>query len=127
MLFYRASNNLFLAIIVFCSVAFAISPFEPSIECTVIKIIEPQPVFGINKFPKLYQSINNNPQTSKLIVGEKELLHTDPVSVIKTVDYEKLTIALNQDQLVLELKGRPISRNGTMTINGKLAAEVTCH
>lgn len=111
----------------FCSVTFALSIFEPSVECTVIKVISPQSVFGINKFPELYQSINNNPQTSKLIVGKRELKTIDPVSVVKTDNYEKILIKEGSDELVLELNGKPISRNGTMTINGKLAAKVTCH
>lgn len=109
----------------FCALAY--SPFEPIIECTVIKVINPQSVFGFSKFPELYQSINNNPQISKLIVGKKELQTIDPVSVIKTDAYEKILIKEGNNEVVLELKGKPISRNGTMAINGKLAAEVTCH
>jgi len=100
---------------------------EPSIECTVIKVLSPQKVFGFDKFPLLYQSINNNPPTSKLYVGGKEFFKVDPVSLFKTHDFERLLIESNGDKLELELKGRPISRNGKMTINGKLAAEVTCH
>jgi hypothetical protein len=119
--------NVFLATILCWPAAFAVSLFEPSIECTVIKVIEPQSVFGISRFPELHQSINNNPQTSKLIVGKKELLKVDPVSVVKTDRYEKILIKEGNSELILELKGKPISRNGTMAINGKLAAEVTCH
>jgi len=105
----------------------AFNPLEPSIECTVIKVLSPQKVFGFDKFPLLYQSINNNPPTSKLYVGGKEFFKVDPVSLFKTHDFERLLIESNGDKLELELKGRPISRNGKMTINGKLAAEVTCH
>ena len=126
-MFCRTSNNVLLVNILFCSVTFALSIFEPSVECTVIKVISPQSVFGIKKFPELYQSINNNPQTSKLIVGKRELKTIDPVSVVKTDNYEKILIKEGSDELVLELNGKPISRNGTMTINGKLAAKVTCH
>lgn len=114
-------------ILLFCLSSRAVTLFEPSIECTVIKVIEPQKVFGFKKFPELYQSINNNPQTSKLRVGKLELSNVDPVSAVKTESYEKILIKQNSDQLELELKGKPLSRNGTMTINGKLAAEVTCH
>jgi len=27
----------------------------------------------------------------------------------------------------LELRGKPVSRNGTMTVNGTTVADVTCH
>jgi hypothetical protein len=105
----------------------AFTLFEPSIECTVINVIAPQQVFGIKKFPELYQSINNDPVASRLRVGKAELFKSDPVSVVKTESFEKIIIKHGTDQLELELKGKPLSRNGTMTINGKLAAEVTCH
>lgn len=110
-----------------CLISNAFALLEPSIECTVIKVIEPQKAFGIKKFPELYQSINNDPQSSRLRVGKLELSKVDPVSAVKTESYEKILIKQDSDQLELELKGKPLSRNGTMTINGKLAAEVTCH
>ena len=107
--------------------ASAFSPFEPSIECTVIKILAIQSVFGIGKFPKLYQSINNNPLSSKLFIAGKEFSKLNPVSYLKTENYEKISIESGGDHLGLELKGKPISRNGTMTVNGVMIADVTCH
>ncbi len=40
--------------------------FEPSIQCTVVKVHSNIAILGFNSFPKLYQSINNDPITSKL-------------------------------------------------------------
>lgn len=106
---------------------FAFFPAEPNIECTVIKVINTQSAFGHNKFPELYQSINNNPTLSKLVIGKEEFPKVDPVSVAKTSTYEKILIVTGRDKMELELKGKPISRHGIMKLNTQLAAEVTCH
>lgn len=107
--------------------SFAFGIFEPSIECTVIKVHSTRKVFGFESFPKLYQSINNDPSSSRLMIAGKEFSKLNPVSNIKTENYEKLVINSGTDQLGLELKGKPVSRNGTMTVNGATVADVTCH
>ena len=107
--------------------ASAFSAIEPRIECTVIKVLATRTVFGINRFPKLYQSINNDPLTSKLFIAGKEFSRLNPVSDFKTETYEKISISAGSEQLGLGLKGKPISRNGTMTFNGLTLANVTCH
>lgn len=101
--------------------------FEPSIECTVVKVHSTRKVFGFESFPKLYQSINNDPTSSKLMIGGKEFSKINPVSTFKTENYEKIMIDSGTDQLGLELKGKPLTRNGTMTVNGANMADVTCH
>ncbi len=113
--------------IIFAMHSFAFGVFEPSIECTVIKVHLTRKVFGFESFPKLYQSINNDPTSSKLMIGGKEFSKINPLSTIKTENYEKIVIDSGADQLGLELKGKPVSRNGTMTVNGATVADVTCH
>ncbi len=121
-------TRLALVLILLCShQASAFNPFEPSIECTVIKVLSTKSVFGISKFPKLYQSFNNDPLSSKLFIAGKEFSKLNPVSDLKTEIYEKISIDSGRDHLVLELKGKPISRNGTMAVNGVIIADVTCH
>lgn len=105
----------------------AFSPFEPSIECTVIKIFATQKAFGFSKLPTIYQSINNNPISSTLFIAGREFPKLDPVSELKTETYEKISIKSGNDQLELELRGKPISRNGKLTVNGQVVADVTCH
>ena len=107
--------------------AFAFSHFEPSIECTVIKVHGTQNAFGLAQFPVLYQSINNNPLSSALFIAGKEFSKINPVSDWKTDDYEKISIHSGQDDLGLELFGKPISRKGSLRLNGSIVADVTCH
>lgn len=100
---------------------------EPSIECTVVKVHSTKRSFGFDQFPKLYQSINNNPLESKLFIAAKEFSKIDPVTLIKTESYERISIVSGSENLLLELNGKPISRNGTMKINEIKVADVTCH
>jgi hypothetical protein len=86
-----------------------------------------QKAFGLVKFPVLYQSINNDPLSSALFIAGKEFSKINPVSDWKTEDYEKISIHSDQDDLVLELLGKPISRKGSLRLNGKIVADVTCH
>jgi hypothetical protein len=123
---YRAVVGSILTLF-FSQLALAFGMFEPSIECTVIKVYSTTKAFGFDKFPKLYQSINNDPLSSKLIIAGKEFSKLSPISIIKTETYEKISISSEQDQLSLELSGKPISRNGTMMFNGVKVASVTCH
>ena len=109
------------------TVSLSFVTFEPNIECTVIKVHSTRKILGFESFPKVYQSINNDPTSSKLTIAGKEFLKLNPVSNIKTEIYEKLTINSGTNQIGLELKGKPLSRNGTMTVNGVTVAYVTCH
>jgi len=117
---------LFLLVSLFTKETQAYGPFEPSIECTVTKIFKFQTTFGMQKFPQLYQSIYNNPLTSKLFIGRVEIPNTNPTTLERSSDFERILIKNGNDNIKLELKGRPISRIGTLTINDNLAAEVTC-
>jgi len=121
--------KLFLVIFIFwSSQTFGfISIFEPNIECTVIKVHSEIKALGFKKFPTLYLSINNKPIDSKLLIGKKKFDRLSPKTVIKTESYEKIIIKHDEGQLELELKGKPMSRNGTLSESGKLIADITCH
>ena len=101
--------------------------FGPSIECTVIKVYSTTKALGFDEFPKLYQSINNDPLSSNLVIAGKKNIGVKPEILIKTDNFEKITISINNDKLELHLNGKPLSRNGTLSINGKVLAEITCH
>ncbi len=107
--------------------AYGFSPLEPSIECTVIKVLKQQDIGNLKKFPKLYSSIYNNPVASSLFIAGLEFKNTDPVSQIKTAIFEKVMISIEEQELVLELNGKPISRNGVLKLGSIVLAKVTCH
>ena len=109
------------------NIANGFSPTEPSIECTVVKVLKQQNIGQLKKFPKLYTSINNNPITSKLSISGVEFKDTDPVSQIKTESYEKIILPVEKFELTLELNGKPISRNGVLKSGSLVLAKVTCH
>lgn len=120
------SIALFLLLVKFTNVH-GFGLFEPTIECTVIKVVSTTTVFGIVEFPKLYQSINNDPLKSVLHIAGKKLPKVKPKTVFKTDNFEKISIITENDNFELQLHGKPVSRNGTLTANGKILAEVTCH
>lgn len=101
--------------------------FEPVIECTIIKVHATTTFSSIRKFPKLYQSINNNPTKSILRIAGETFLNIKPETLIKTSNFERILIANGADDFVLDLNGKPISRNGVLKKNGKLLADLTCH
>ncbi len=101
--------------------------FEPNIECTVVKVLSSRAALGFSRFPILYQSINNKPLTSILIIGGHEFVNLNATTDIKTDSYEKISINTNEGPLVIELHGKPISRNGTLSLNGQVLAHITCH
>ncbi|MBL7557372.1 MAG: hypothetical protein JNM24_16205 [Bdellovibrionaceae bacterium] len=107
--------------------AYGFSVLEPSIECTVIKVVSTTAAFDQSEFPKLYQSINNDPVNSILNMAGKRFLKVKPKTVFKTQNYEKISIDIENNTFELQLNGKPISRNGTLAVNGKLLAKVTCH
>ncbi len=78
-------------------------------------------------FPKQYQSINNDPFDSKLVVAGQSFPLVNPKTLLKTETFERIQIDLAKDILELELEGKPLSRQGTLKINGKVVADVTCH
>ena len=118
---------LLIPFVLIVSLAYGFGLFEPSIECTVIKVHSTAKALGQTKFPKLYQSIYNDPMTSTLIIAGKKLLGVKPETLLKTDNFEKISIIVEAKTLELELKGKPISRNGILKFEGKLLAEVTCH
>ena len=118
---------LFVSILLIIEIAHGFQLFEPSIECTVIKVHSTKNVLGHPKFPLLYQSINNNPTKSVLIIAGKKLPGVVPKTILKTDNFEKISIVIENKNIELELKGKPISRNGTLKLDGELLADVTCH
>ena len=109
------------------NIAFGINLLEPSIECTVIKVHFSEKMLGFAKFPVLYQSINNDPIKSRLLIGGREFPGLNPETLWKTETFEKISIHHGGGNLELELNGKPISRNGFLKENGKVLADVTCH
>ncbi len=101
--------------------------FEPTIECTVIKVHSKGSIWGITKFPQLYQTINNDPLKSRLHIARQLIRGVIPRSIWKIDGYEKILIRDVRDSLELEIHGKPLSRNGTLKVNGTLVANVTCH
>ncbi len=69
----------------------------------------------------------NNPVASKLFISGTEFKNTDPVSQIKTATFEKVMIPVEEQELVLELNGKPISRNGVLKLGTMALANITCH
>ena len=100
---------------------------EPRIECTVIKILSDEEKFGDTSFPELYESIYNDNLKSQLFIGGKELRETNPQQFFKQEKIEKIKIKYQSDIMNLEIRGKPISRNGKLSINGKYVADITCH
>ncbi len=100
---------------------------EPDIQCTVIKVHQTIHIDGFKKFPLLYQTISNEPITSRLLIAGKELLDINPKTFLRTANSEVIAINTSQFSMILELFGKPISRNGVLKINGKVFAEITCH
>lgn len=101
--------------------------FEPSIECTVVSVLKQRNIGQLKKFPKLYTSINNNPATSKLVISGIEYKNVDPVTKVKTDSFELILIKIDQSELILELTGKPISRNGTLNFGLVELGKITCH
>lgn len=104
-----------------------LSVLEPSIECTVIKVHTSIQTLGFDRFPKLYDSINNQPLKSKLLIASREFSKLNPETVLKTESYERISIIHDAGTLELELNGKPISRNGVPKENGVVLGKVTCH
>lgn len=100
---------------------------EPRIECTVVKILSSKTKFSRTGFPKLYDSIFNDNLKSQLFIGGKEFTNLSPQRTFKGESLEKIKIMNKAERMDLEIKGKPISRNGTLSINGKLVANITCH
>lgn len=118
---------IFTLIFLSAKIVYGLSIFEPSIECTVIKVHAITTFSSIKDFPKLYQSINNNPVKSTLRIAGLTFPNIKPETMLKTDTFERILIADGVDSFLLDLNGKPISRNGSLKKNGKLLADVTCH
>ena len=117
----------YILIIFKSSLLFAYSPIEPSVECTVIKVLAQKNLGQLKSFPQLYTSINNNPIASKLNISGIEFEKSDPISLIKTENFEKISISIENIELILELNGKPLSRKGHLKFQQTKLAEITCH
>ncbi len=120
-------NTLLTLLLIIGNIAEGYDFFEPSIECTVIKVHSHIHAFGQSKFPRLYQSINNQPSKETLTIASKSLPGVRPKTIFKTENFEKISIVIGIQNFELELKGKPISRNGVLKVDGKILADVTCH
>ncbi len=105
----------------------AFSYFAPNIECTILKSYEKVKFMEIKNFPSKYQSINYSPKTEKLIIAGAFVKGIKPIITFKTDEIEKISITSGVNYLELELLGKPISRNGYLSLNGKKIALLTCH
>ena len=120
-------KSLFSIVFLFCLSLSSFELLEPSIECTVVKVINQIDIDRLKKFPKLYTSINNQSATSRLVISGKEFKNIDPVTKIKTDSFESIVIKIEQSELIIELKGKPISRNGSLKFGLIELAKITCH
>jgi hypothetical protein len=100
---------------------------EPDIQCTIVEVHKNQKFIGLKDFPRTDQSINNDPKTSRLFIAGKELVEINPKTISKNSTAETIFIESGKSRLVLELKGKPISRRGLLKIDGTKIATLTCH
>lgn len=107
--------------------ALAIGLVEPDIQCTVTKVIKSQNIMGFKSFPKKYDAIANNGMLSKLSVRAKPFKSEPPFSILKEGLREKILIKKDSNEMIIDVKGKPMSRQGTLKINNELVAEMTCH
>ena len=117
-------------IIVYCliySTCFAVQLFEPSIQCTVVKVYSTKKILGFQYFPRKFHTINNVPHTSKLSIGKKEFKKLNPRSISKTLETEIIMIDTGNGKLELKLTGKAMSRTGELKISGEILADLTCH
>ena len=124
---FNSMKSLFSIVFLFCLSLSSFELLEPSIECTVVKVINQIDIDRLKKFPKLYTSINNQSATSRLVISGKEFKNIDPVTKIKTDSFESIVIKIEQSELIIELKGKPISRNGSLKFGLIELAKITCH
>lgn len=122
-------NKFFISIAIIFSVlsAKAFDLFEPSIECTVIKVNKQVSAFGFKKFPKLYSGIFNQPNGNNLKISGESFKGIRPITKFKTEVFERIQIDIGEDVMLVELHGKPLSRNGNLLVNGVEVGKVTCH
>lgn len=114
-------------LLIFIAMGLNILPSEPSIQCTVVQVKKVVTLERVGTFPKRYQTISNDPSTSRLFVAGVELQSVDPQTIAKTSQSETIAIPIGKSQMKLELTGTPISRHGHLKFNGKPLAKITCH
>lgn len=98
--------------------------FEPEIQCTVIEIEENTKIFGIDI--KQFDSISNDATQSKLAIAN-QLINKKPKLIKKSKETEEIEIFDDSQKIILKIHGEPISRNGTLELNGEQIAKITCH
>jgi len=114
-------------VIILVSKIFAFGLIEPDIQCTVTKVIKSQDVFGLSNFPKKYDAIANNGMLSKLAIRMKPFKSESPFTILKEGLREKILIKKDGVEIIIDVKGKPMSRQGTLNTNNELVAEITCH
>ncbi len=113
--------------IILISRVLAFGLIVPDIQCTVTEVIKSQVVFGFKDFPQKYDAIANNGMLSKLAIRMKPFKSDPPYTIFKKGLREKILIKKNGKEMVIDIKGKPMSRQGTLSINNELVAKVTCH
>ena len=100
---------------------------EPDVECIVIKVNSTVKLQTLGIFPKQYQSINNDALYSRLRIGKFELPEVNPVQIEESGNISRIAITMDGAKIELLLQGPPMSRNGPLSVNGKILGSVTCH
>lgn len=100
---------------------------EPSIECTVIKVLKTSSIFGLKDYPSKYSTINNHSASSELKLDGRLFYNLSPVVKNQNESYQEIVIENSIDKMVLKIHGKPISRSGVLEINGIQVASITCH
>lgn len=100
---------------------------EPDIQCTVIKVHKTVELFGFSNFPSKFDSINNIGLLSKLSIKKKELPHLSVKTVYQARGIEKVLIKEGAVEVMITLKGEPMSRQGFLSVDGDRISELTCH
>jgi hypothetical protein len=100
---------------------------EPDIQCTVIKVHKTVDLFGFRNFPTKFDSINNIGLLSKLSIKEKEFPHLSVKTTYHARRIEKVLIKEGAVEVMITLRGEPMSRKGFLTVDGEKIAELTCH
>ncbi len=98
--------------------------FEPEIQCTIVEIKNNSKILGIKV--NQFDSVSNDAVQSKLTIAGQPL-NTKPRQIKKNQDFEEIEISQINQKVVLKIHGEPISRNGTLELNGEQIAKITCH
>lgn len=105
-------------------------------ECTIVSEINPMNLKAfshLRKYSAIRADILSSSEVSLSIGGKNIRIPISQASKkILSKDHEKIDISFSDGHLTLDLRGKPLSRNGALEIRPQLgratlSASVTCH